>query len=77
MFYAYVVACSMFTGCMGFNDNRGPYDTITACEARVEEMTEFLGGAVRTRQMPPDLKIADSGCKKGSFEGEKVEGIDT
>lgn len=42
MFYATLLACSLFTAdCIELQDERGPYKTFDECKGRIEEMANL------------------------------------
>ncbi len=65
MFTALLLLCFSWNNeCMVVTDTRGPYGTLSQCEARLEEMIEYLDNA---KEMPP-FKISDKKCKNDMGE---------
>ena len=65
MFTAILLLCfSWRAECMYIRDVRGPYETLSRCEARLEEIAEYLHTAP---DMPP-FKIATKKCKSDMGE---------
>lgn len=65
MFTALLLVCFSFNKeCMVVTDTRGPYGTLSQCEARLEEMIGYLNSA---KEMPPFI-LANKKCESAMGE---------
>lgn len=65
MLYALVMVCSASVQfCTGVEDQRGPYETLEACQARIVEMNEAIPGTLLPSLMMQGVR--------GPFRGRAI-----